>query len=308
MIAAARTQQGAPYRPVDPIDLTSRSRSPDAMGQSLPTRAKQGVALSLMTHAALILGLLLAHSIQPLKESQDSNATYQVVLVPVTTPEPEQTSPTPLPEVLPEQEPTAPAMSAAEPEQASPAPLPEVLPEQEPTAPAPSAAEPVPEHTASQPVAPLHESEPVPPPAVAPAPAPRPRPPVRAAPSKSAKPPHTVASKPPPASPAPIAAARPIKAAPPDAAWLASVSEWLTAHRFYPEAARRRGRQGTVVVRFDVDRLGRVSNANLVHDSGSPVLDQAALALVRDASLPPFPADMPSSEESVTVPIRYQLE
>ncbi len=251
------------------------------MGQSLPTRAKQGVALSLMTHAALILGLLLAHSIQPLKESQDSNATYQVVLVPVTTPEPEQTSPTPLPEVLPEQEPTAPA---------------------------PSAAEPVPEHTASQPVAPLHESEPVPPPAVAPAPAPRPRPPVRAAPSKSAKPPHTVASKPPPASPAPIAAARPIKAAPPDAAWLASVSEWLTAHRFYPEAARRRGRQGTVVVRFDVDRLGRVSNANLVHDSGSPVLDQAALALVRDASLPPFPADMPSSEESVTVPIRYQLE
>ena len=277
MIAAARTQQGAPYRPVDPIDLTSRSRSPDAMGQSLPTRAKQGVALSLMTHAALILGLLLAHSIQPLKESQDSNATYQVVLVPVTTPEPEQASPTPLPELVPEQEPPAPVPSV--PELSS-------------------------EHASVQPAPSLQDSEPVPPPAAAPTL----RPAVRAAPPRNAKPPHAVASKPLPASPAPIAASRPMKAAPPNAAWLASVSEWLMAHRFYPETARRRGRQGTVVVRFDVDRLGRVSNANLVHDSGSPLLDQAALALVRDASLPPFPADMLASEESVTVPIRYQLE
>lgn len=283
---------------IDPVDAASRSRHRGAMATPLPARTRRGVGLSLTVHAAIVLCLMLTHSVQPLKEREDVTVAYQVVLLPAPPP-PVAAEPVRLPATTPDLE------------QESPAPPPEVAPAQEPPTSVVRTPEASPEHAASQPEPPLQEREPTPPPTMAPtmAPAPAPRPPVRAASPKSARPPpHAVASKPPSVSTVPLAQAPPVKAAPPDPTWLASVSEWLMAHRFYPEMARRRGRQGTVVVRFDVDRLGHVSNANLVHDSGSPLLDQAALALIRDASLPPFPANMPSAEESVTVPIRYQLE
>jgi periplasmic protein TonB len=93
-----------------------------------------------------------------------------------------------------------------------------------------------------------------------------------------------------------------------DPAWLAGVSEWLLAHRSYPEMARRLGRQGTVVVQITVDPTGHVLDVTLVQGSGTESLDQAAEALVRNAHLPPFPADMKLPRQSVTLPVRYRLE
>jgi protein TonB len=62
-----------------------------------------------------------------------------------------------------------------------------------------------------------------------------------------------------------------------------------------------------VVVRFTVDRDGRVADVALVTSSGSRILDAAAQAMLRGASLPPFPGDMPQDHAIVTVPIRYSL-
>jgi protein TonB len=72
--------------------------------------------------------------------------------------------------------------------------------------------------------------------------------------------------------------------------------------------ARQLGRQGTVVLRITVDPDGHVVDVTLVQSSGTDSLDHAAEALVRNARLPPFPADMKLPRQSVTLPIRYRLE
>ncbi|HYZ21991.1 MAG TPA: energy transducer TonB [Rhodopila sp.] len=90
-------------------------------------------------------------------------------------------------------------------------------------------------------------------------------------------------------------------------AWERSVSAWLATHRVYPYEARRRGEEGSVELRFTADRDGRVSDIALVRSAGSPVLDNAAQATVRDATLPPFSPGMSQKKITVTVQIRYAL-
>jgi TonB family protein len=62
------------------------------------------------------------------------------------------------------------------------------------------------------------------------------------------------------------------------------------------------------VVHFTVERDGRVRDVTIVHGSGSDTLDQAAMALLQDARLAPFPADMTLPQQSMTVPIHFRLE
>jgi protein TonB len=92
-----------------------------------------------------------------------------------------------------------------------------------------------------------------------------------------------------------------------DPAWTASVSGWLAVHKTYPDQARRRGEEGRVGVRFTVDRSGRVVDAAIVAGSGSAQLDEAALALLRQATLPAFPADMTQPRVTITTTVRYSL-
>jgi len=123
----------------------------------------------------------------------------------------------------------------------------------------------------------------------------------------------TQETSPPAAAPATqpdAAATRAAPAAPqtPIAAdWQRELSGWLAAHKTYPDAARQRGEQGPVVLRFTVDRSGKVLEVTLVSGSGSSRLDDAALAMLRNASLPPFPATMPQERVTATVQIRYHL-
>ncbi len=49
----------------------------------------------------------------------------------------------------------------------------------------------------------------------------------------------------------------------------------------YPLAARRRGEQGRVVLRVELDERGHIARAQIVDSSGSGLLDQAALLAVR---------------------------
>jgi protein TonB len=90
--------------------------------------------------------------------------------------------------------------------------------------------------------------------------------------------------------------------------WQGNLTAWLLAHRVYPEAARRRGEQGTVSLRFTVTRDGTVHGIILVRSSGARTLDDAALDMLRGAHLPSFPHTMAQPSVTVTVPIRYVLE
>lgn len=102
----------------------------------------------------------------------------------------------------------------------------------------------------------------------------------------------------------------------PAAADLAGVSaidyrDLLLAHiaryRRYPEDARRDGLQGTALVRFLIDRKGRVHNLWIDSSSGHGPLDLEAAAAVRRAEpLPPIPAALPERID-ITVPIEFKI-
>ncbi len=129
--------------------------------------------------------------------------------------------------------------------------------------------------------------------------------PARPAPARPApaRPPDPAAA--PAAAPAPapqaLASAPSADAA---AAWRGALAAWLQAHKTYPDAARRAGIEGRAVVRFTMDRTGAVTAVALLQDSGSAELDDAAVALLRGARLPPPPA---TDTITLTLPIRYSL-
>jgi periplasmic protein TonB len=106
--------------------------------------------------------------------------------------------------------------------------------------------------------------------------------------------------------PAPAAPAPPAEA-PIAADWQRSLAAWLSTHKTYPELARRRGQQGSVALRFTADRSGRVLAVSVARSAGTEVLDSAAEAMVRNATLPPFPASMTQQTATITVTIRYTL-
>ncbi|MBV8916446.1 MAG: energy transducer TonB [Acetobacteraceae bacterium] len=89
-------------------------------------------------------------------------------------------------------------------------------------------------------------------------------------------------------------------------AWRSALAAWLQEHKTYPDDARRDGEEGRVVVRFTLDRSGTVTDVMLVSSSGHPILDGAAITLLRRARLPPPPAPAPE-HLSITLPIRYSL-
>jgi len=111
------------------------------------------------------------------------------------------------------------------------------------------------------------------------------------------------------AEPVPRAAAPP---APPPAAAVSGsyrtrLAEWFERHKRYPEAARARGEEGRVVLRFAVDRNGRVLEHEVVRSSGHPDLDRAVGQMMRAATLPAFPASMPQQQIEVSITIRFAL-
>jgi protein TonB len=92
-----------------------------------------------------------------------------------------------------------------------------------------------------------------------------------------------------------------------DPAWRSAVVGWLAAHKAYPDEARRRGEEGTVAIRFSVDRAGHVLDVTVLSSSGSARLDEAALAVLRGAVLPAFPAAMDQARITITTTLRYAL-
>ena len=92
------------------------------------------------------------------------------------------------------------------------------------------------------------------------------------------------------------------------AGWRSALTAWLQAHKSYPEAARREGEEGRVIVRFTVDRDGQVVGVAVTQGSGWQVLDDAAQAILRGARVPAFPPGMSQDKITVTLPIRYSMK
>jgi TonB family protein len=61
------------------------------------------------------------------------------------------------------------------------------------------------------------------------------------------------------------------------------------------------------VLRFVVQRSGRVADFAIVTSSGYPDLDSALERMMRGAILPPFPAGMDQPSIEVSVAIRFSL-
>ena len=75
----------------------------------------------------------------------------------------------------------------------------------------------------------------------------------------------------------------------------------------YPYRAKRRGVEGRVVVKFLVDKQGRVSQVSLVRAEPEGVFEESALQAVRKWRFKPGKKDGEPVPTWVSVPIRFEL-
>lgn len=83
----------------------------------------------------------------------------------------------------------------------------------------------------------------------------------------------------------------------------------IERHKYYPAQARRKQIEGTVVVAFDMDVNGALRSYSLVRSAGHKILDEAALATIRNASPFPLPpaASMSRATLAFQVPVQFRL-
>lgn len=93
-----------------------------------------------------------------------------------------------------------------------------------------------------------------------------------------------------------------------EADWYSLISAHLERSKRYPREAKQAEQQGTPVVRFAVDRRGRVSDVSIARSSGHLLLDRATLELLRRvAPLPAMPRAMGRDSVVISLPIEYSL-
>jgi periplasmic protein TonB len=86
------------------------------------------------------------------------------------------------------------------------------------------------------------------------------------------------------------------------------VTRWVERQRDYPLAARRRGLEGTAIVRLRLRADGSLVQAQIVRDTGHAILDRAAIGMVeRAAPYPGVPGEFGGSSVEVLVPIQFSL-
>ncbi len=76
----------------------------------------------------------------------------------------------------------------------------------------------------------------------------------------------------------------------------------------YPRIARKRGIEGTVIIKALVDRNGQVAAAEISTSSGSGMLDNEALKTVREWLFTPGSVNGRKRAMPVKVPIKFQLK
>jgi periplasmic protein TonB len=91
--------------------------------------------------------------------------------------------------------------------------------------------------------------------------------------------------------------------------WQKALIDQLNRHKRYPNAARSSRAQGVVVVAFRLDRSGQLIASRVTKTSGSPALDEEALAVLKRASpLPAPPAQVPGPMLDLVLPIQFRIK
>lgn len=94
----------------------------------------------------------------------------------------------------------------------------------------------------------------------------------------------------------------------PTVTYIARIRSWLGQHKYYPVGARRAGAHGTVRLYIVIARDGEILNLAIARSSGYPVLDQAAMGMVKRAEpLPAMPDDMLRTRLEIILPVHYAL-
>lgn len=91
--------------------------------------------------------------------------------------------------------------------------------------------------------------------------------------------------------------------------WKRKIALHLQRNKRYPAAAQSRREHGIARVAFLIDRLGQVISSTVVQSSGSAALDRETLDLLQRAQpLPVPPTDVPGTQFSFNVPVRFDLQ
>lgn len=91
-------------------------------------------------------------------------------------------------------------------------------------------------------------------------------------------------------------------------AYYSQLARWLNRHKRYPPQARQRRQQGTVRVKFTIDRNGRLLSHQILRSSGHSLLDREVSAMLERASpMPKIPDTMSRPQLTVTLPIMFNL-
>lgn len=90
--------------------------------------------------------------------------------------------------------------------------------------------------------------------------------------------------------------------------YYAELSAWLERHKQYPPRARSRRLEGTVKLRFVLDRNGRVVAHSIVKSSGHRLLDDEVAALLQRASpMPVPPPELARERLEIVAPVSFRL-
>lgn len=75
----------------------------------------------------------------------------------------------------------------------------------------------------------------------------------------------------------------------------------------YPELARKRGRQGTVLMEVWIDQYGRQTKLEVMRSSGTSSLDRAAVRAVRDWKFKPYEREGETVASRLQIPVEFAL-
>ena len=84
------------------------------------------------------------------------------------------------------------------------------------------------------------------------------------------------------------------------------LKQWWDQNSFYPKEASQTDEGGNVRVHIVISGDGRVTSIDVVQSSGSAILDSAAVAVFRNAHLPPLPPGTPPLPADVVVTLHYR--
>lgn len=122
-------------------------------------------------------------------------------------------------------------------------------------------------------------------------------------------PPEVIRATPPTRARAPsVESPSPPRPEPPPSDYLSRLIAHLNAYKNYPPDARIHREEGTVQLRFSLDRTGRVLSSDVVKSSGFSSLDNEVRDMIRRADpFPPVPPDFHGDRLDLVVPLVFSL-